>query len=81
MSEFEDAMLTFCCSDIMALPMREKSEPRVEGASCEMLEFDADTAGPGCTHGTDLHPVAASTHATCKDAVSVELKEQPSIES
>ena len=44
-----------------------------------MLEFDAETAGPGCKHATELNPVAASTHVTFKDTVPVELKEQASI--
>jgi hypothetical protein len=80
-SEFEEFTLTFCCSDTNALPMLEKSEPSKEGVSCEMLEFDADTAGPGCSHGTDLNPVAASTHATFNATVPLELKEQSSISS
>ena len=51
MSELEDATFTFCCSDIITLPMLEKSDLATvptAGASCEMLEFDAETAGPGC---------------------------------
>ena len=78
-SELEDVTLTFCCSDTIALPMLEKSDTSVAGASCEILEFDAETAGPGCTHAAELSPVAASTHATFKDALSMELKEQASI--
>lgn len=82
MSVLDDAKLTFCCSDSTALPTFEKSDLSIvatAGASCEMLEFDAETAGPGSTHATELNPVAASTHATFKDTVPVELKEQPSI--
>ena len=78
-SELEDVTLTFCCSDTIALPMLEKSDPSLAGASCEILEFDAETTGPGCTHAAELNPVAASTQATLKDTVPVELKEQPSI--
>ncbi len=78
MSVLDDAKLTFCCSDSIALPTFEKSDLATAGASCEMLEFDAETAGR-CTHATELNPVAASTHATFKDTVPVELKEQPSI--
>ena len=62
---------------MIELPMIKKSGP--VDASCKMLEFDAKTAGPGCTHATELNPVAASTHATFKDALPVELKEQASI--
>jgi hypothetical protein len=50
MSEFEDVRLTFCCSAIITLPtntMFEKSEATEREPSCEMLEFDAETAGPG----------------------------------
>ncbi len=82
MSELEDATLTFCCSDMITLPMLEKSDTpffAAAGASCEMLEFDAETAGPGCTHAIELNPVAVSTHATFKDALTVELKKQASI--
>ena len=75
MSELEDATLTCCCSDIITLPILEKSDLSTAGASCEMLEFDAETAGR-CTHATELNPVAASTHVTFKDTVPVELKEQ-----
>ena len=78
-SELEDVTLTFCCSDTIALPMLEKSDPSLAGASCEILEFDAETTGPGCTHGAELNPVAASTHVMFKDTVSTELREQPSI--
>ena len=77
MSEFEDVTLTFCCSDRSGLPIIKKSDPG--DASCEMLEFCAENPGPGCTHGTGLNPVAASTQATLKDTVPAELKEQPSI--
>jgi len=77
MSELDDATLTCCCSDMTELPMIKNSGP--VDASCEMLEFDAKTAGPGCTHATELNPVAASTHVTFKDTVPVELKEQASI--
>ncbi len=77
MSEFEDIKLTFCCSDMTELPMLKKSDPR--DASCKMLEFDAKTEGPGCIHGIGFNPVAASTHVTFKDTMSVELKEQPAI--
>jgi hypothetical protein len=62
--------------------MLEKSDTpfvTAAGASCEMLQLDAETAGPGCTHATGLNPVAASTHVTFKDTVPVELKEQASI--
>ncbi len=62
MNELEDATLTCCCSDMTELPMIKKSGP--VDASCEMLEFDAETEGPGCTHATELNPVAASTHVT-----------------
>ena len=82
MSELDDATLTRCCSDSITLPMLEKSDTpfvAAAGASCNMLEFDAETEGPGCTHATELNPVAASTHVTFKDTVPVELKEQPSI--
>jgi hypothetical protein len=72
MSEFEDVTLTFCCSDMTVLPIIKKSDPG--DASCEMLEFDAETTGPGSTHGTGLNPVAASTQATLKDTVPAELK-------
>jgi hypothetical protein len=75
-SELEDVTLTFCCSDTIALPMLEKSDPSLAGASCEILEFDAETTGPGCTHAAELSPVAASTHATFKDTLPTELKEQ-----
>ena len=78
-SELEDATLTFCCSDTIALPMLEKSDTSLDGASCEILEFDAETTGPGCTHAAELNPVAASTHVTLKDTLPMELKEQPSI--
>ncbi len=78
-SELEDVTLTFCCSDTIALPMLEKSDPSAGGASCEKLEFDAETTGPGCTQAAELSPVAASTHVTLKDALPMELKEQPSI--
>ena len=81
-SEFEDVTLTFCCSDTIALPMLEKSDtsdPSVAGASCEMLEFDTETAGPGCTQAAELSPVAASTHVIFKITVPMELKEQVSI--
>ena len=79
-SELEDVTLTFCCSDTIALPMLEKSDTSVAGASCEILEFDAETTGPGCTHAAEVNPVAASTHVTFKDTVPMELKnEQPSI--
>ena len=77
MSEFDDVTLTFCCSDRSGLPIIKKSDPG--DASCEMLEFCAENAGPGCTHGTGLNPVGASTQATLKDTVPAELKEQPSI--
>ncbi len=79
MNELEDATLTFCCSDMITLPMLEKSDLSTAGASCEMLEFDAEIAGPRCTHAIELTPVSESTHATFKDALPVELKEQPSI--
>jgi hypothetical protein len=82
MSELEDATLTCCCSDIITLAMLEKSDTpfvAAASASCKMLEFDAETEGPGCTHAIELKPVAASTHVTFKDTVPVELKEQPSI--
>jgi hypothetical protein len=82
MRELEDATLTCCCSDSITLPTLAKSDlsfAATDGASCEMLEFDAETAGPGCTHATELNPVAASTHVTFKGAVPVELKEQVSI--
>ena len=84
----EDVTLTFCCSDIIALPMLEKSDLEksnlfsnlsIAGASCEILEFDADKAGPGCTHAADVNPVAVSKHMTFTDTVPVELKEQVSI--
>ena len=78
-SELEDVTLTFCCSDTIALPMLEKSDPSLAGASCEILEFDTETAGPGCTHAAELSPVAASTHVMFKDTAPLELKEQPSI--
>jgi hypothetical protein len=51
MSELENAAITFCCSDRTELPIIKNSG--AFDASCEMLEFDADTAGPGCTHGTE----------------------------
>ena len=79
-SELEDVTLTFCCSDTIELPMLEKSDPSVGGASCKILEFDAETTGPGCTHAAELNPVAASTHVTFKDTLPMELKEQVSIE-
>jgi hypothetical protein len=50
-SELEDVTLTFCCSDMTELPIIENSG--AFDASCEMLEFDAETTGPGCTHGTE----------------------------
>ena len=81
-SELEDATLTFCCSDIIMLPMLEKSKLDIaatSGSSCERLELDAETAGPGCTHATELNPVAASTQATFKDMLPVELNEQLSM--
>jgi len=81
-SELEDTTLTCCCSDSITLPMLEKSDSpfvAAAGASCEMLQFDAETEGPGCTHATELNPVAVSTHVTFKDTVPVELKEQASI--
>ena len=78
-NELEDVTLTFCCSDTIALPMLEKSDPSLAGASCEILEFDAETTGPGCTHGAELNPVAASTHVTLKDTLPMVLKEQVSI--
>ena len=79
-SELEDVTLTFCCSDTIALPMLEKSDPSLAGASCEILEFDAETTGPGCTHGAELNPVAASTHVMFKITVPMEMnKEQLSI--
>jgi hypothetical protein len=77
-SELEDVTLTFCCSDTIALPMLKKSDLSISGASCEMFEFDAETAA-GCIHAAELNPVAASTHVTFKDTVPVELKEQASI--
>ena len=80
--ELEDVTLTFCCSDSIALPMLEKSDtsdPSVAGASCEILEFDAETASPCCTQAAELNPVAASTHVTFKDTLPMELKEQVSI--
>ena len=80
-SELEDVNVTFCCSDTIALPMLEKSDPPIAGASCEILEFDTETAGPpGCTHAAEVNPVAASTHVTLKDTLPMELKEQVSIE-
>jgi hypothetical protein len=78
-SEFEEAMLTLCCSDMTELPMAKKSGEFE--ASCDMLEFDADIAGPGCTHGTELNPVASSTQPTFTDALPEERREQPSIAS
>ncbi len=78
-SELEDVTLTFCCSDTIALPMLEKSDPSEAGASCEILEFDAETTGPGCTHAAELNPVAASTHVMFKITAPAELKEQRSI--
>ena len=79
-SELEDVTLTFCCSDTIALPMLEKSDPSLAGASCEILEFDAETTGPCCTHAAELSPVAASTHVMFKITVPMELnKEQLSI--
>ena len=80
-SELEDVNVTFCCSDTNALlSLLEKSDPPIAGASCEILEFDTETAGPpGCTHAAEANPVAASTHVTFKDTVPMELKEQPSI--
>ncbi len=78
-SELDDVKFSFCCSDTIALPMLEKSDPSLDGASCEILEFDAKTTGPGCTHAAELNPLAASTHATLKDTLPVELKEQLSI--
>ena len=72
-SELEDVTITFCCSDRIRLSMLEKS------ASCEILEFDAETAGPGCAHATEVSPVTASTHVTFKDTLRTELKEQPLI--
>ena len=78
-SELEDITLTFCCSDSIALPMLEKSDPSLAGASCEILEFDAETTGPGCTHAAEVNPVAASTHVMFKITVPMELKEQLSI--
>ena len=81
-SELEDVTLTFCRSDNIALPMLEKSDTSdssVAGASCEILEFDAETTDPGCTHAAELSPVAASTHVMFKDTVPMELKEQVSI--
>ena len=78
-SELEDVTLTFCCSDTIALPMLKKSDPSVAGASCEILEFDAETTVPGCTHATELSPVTASTHVMFKDTAPLELKEQLSI--
>ncbi len=83
MSEFDDARLAFCCSAISTLPTEttfEKSESTEREPSCVMLEFDAETAGPGCTHAAEVNPVAASTHVTFKDTL-VERKEQPSIAS
>ena len=50
MSEFEDVRLTFRCSESITLPILENSDLSIAataGASCEMLEFDAETAGPG----------------------------------
>jgi hypothetical protein len=82
MSDLEDVTLTFCCSDIITLPIIEKSNMATvptAGASCVMFEFNAKTSGPGCTHATELNPVATSTHMTFKDTLPVELKEQPSI--
>ena len=80
-SELEDVTLTFCCSDSIALPMLKNSDTSVAGASCEILEFDAETTGPGCTHAAELSPVAASTHVMFKITVPMELnKEQLSIE-
>ncbi len=78
-SELEDFMLTFCCSDTIALPMLEKSDPSLAGASCEILEFDAETTGPGCIHAAEVNPEAKSTHVTFKDTLPMELKEQVSI--
>ena len=78
-SELEDVNLTFSCSDTIALPMLAKSDPPIAGASCEILEFDTKTAGPGCTHVAELSPVAASMQVTFKDTALAELKEQPSI--
>ena len=81
MSEFEDVRLTFCCSAIITLPTNttfEKSEATESEPSCEILEFEAETVGPGCTQAIELNPVAASTHVTFKETL-VELKEQPSI--
>ena len=66
-SELEDVTLTFCCSDSIALPMLEKLDPPIAGASCRMLEFDADTAGPGCTHAAELNPVAAVYCVNARD--------------
>ena len=79
-SELEDVKLTFSCSDTIALPMLKKSDPSLAGASCEILEFDAETTGPGCTHAAEVNPVAASTHVTFKETLPMELKEQVSIE-
>jgi hypothetical protein len=59
--------------------MLKKSDPPIAGASCENLEFDTETAGPGCTHAAEVNPVAASTHVTLKDTLPMELKEQLSI--
>ncbi len=81
-SELEDVTLTFCCSDSITLPTIEKPDPAMfakAGASCEILEFDAEKAGPGCTQAAELNPVAASTHVTFKDTMAMELKEQVSI--
>jgi hypothetical protein len=44
-----------------------------------MLEFVAETAGPGFMQATELNPVATSTHATFKDMLPVVLKEQLSM--
>ena len=79
-SELEDVTLTFCCSDTIALPMLKKSDTSLAGASCEILEFDAETTGPGCTHAAELSPVAASMHVMFKITVPMEPKEHPSIE-
>ena len=83
MSELDDVRLTFCCSAIITLPTGttfEKSEAIEREPNCEMLEFDTETAGRGCTQATELNPVAASTQVIFKDTL-VELKEQPSIAS
>lgn len=76
MNEFEEVALTFCCNDTSELPIISKSDSADE--SCEILEFNSETAGPGRIQGTELNPVAASTHVTFNDTL-VELKEQPSI--